>query len=144
MKRGIVVVAVVGVLGLLVVGTVGAHRSKVPTTHVPVTITHDGDVLLSDGRAILTGHLKTRRQSCRGLSGVVVKAHLSDGKTKLLDSDLTSSRGAWSVKAILIGVDRVKAKVLSKEIDSAVIRHHHTHIRKRLICESAAVVWRVA
>jgi hypothetical protein len=143
MKRGIML-ATVGVLGLLVVGTVSAHRSKVPTTHVPVTITHDGDVTLGNGGAILTGHLKTRRVACRSLSQVVVKAYLANGSTKPVDADLTSSRGAWSVKANLAGVDHFRAKVLRKKILTGGRGGYGARPGlRRLVCEGDAVTWRV-
>jgi hypothetical protein len=150
MKLRIVLVAMVGALGLLAVGTVSASRSKVRTLHFPTAIFHDADALLSNGQSVISGHLRTRLV-CRIFRQVKVKAHYPDGRVRYLDADLTSFNGAWAVKADINGVDRLKAKV-SRRVNT---RFHvaapvgDTHRRsarmkahRRVVCEAASVIWR--
>jgi hypothetical protein len=138
MKRGIV---------LAVVGTVSAHVSKTRWIHVPTTITHDGDVPLSGGRALITGRVKVRRERdvCQLFRVVDVTARLTDGTTKVLDNGVAGAHGAWAVEANLAGVDRVKAKVRRLRFARTFVTrpHHRRRVQKWIVCAPAVVTWRV-
>jgi hypothetical protein len=142
----------------LVLGTASAHPSKVRTNHVPTTITHDGEVALSNGEFLITGQVGSQRQICRFFRVVTVKAHYPDGRTRILDSDINSRRGAWAVKADINGADRLKAKatrqVFHVQTATQVItsgrppgathhRPHHgkAHHNRKIVCDAASVVW---
>jgi hypothetical protein len=147
MKQGTVFIAVVGVLGLLVVGTVSAYRSN--ARHVPTTITHDSAVLLSSGQTVISGHLDAPL-ICTFFRGVKVKAHYPNGTTRLLDQDLASNAGAWAVKANVSRADRLKA-IATREVVHVLrvsvsgsppgVGYGKAHHGRKVICDAASVVW---
>ncbi|MGH2964730.1 MAG: hypothetical protein ACRDMH_05020 [Solirubrobacterales bacterium] len=143
MKRAISLLLTVGVVGgFVVLTTASAHQSRPKPPHVATTITHDGDVALGGNRFLLTGQVKAGNRLCRGNRPVEVIAHLTNGDVSVLDTDESSEKGSWSVKADLTGVQRVKAIAVKEAVAEIGFRHHHQYHRSA-VCKAAAVAWRV-
>jgi hypothetical protein len=124
--RNLAVLAVTGAV-LLFASSAIARKS------FPTTITHDGFVAPGAGGIFVdSGHVTSPQFRCRSLRVVTLIGHYPSGRTKLLDIDLTSLRGAWATKADLTGTDRVKARVRK----SSFRRHGH-----RKVCRPDSVVF---
>ena len=137
MKRWIVL-AVVGVLGLLVAGTVSAHHSKARTKHVPSRITHDSTVDLGGGQFLVSGQVISHREVCQMNRVVKLFAIRPNGAKELLDLDGTSDGGAWAVKADIFGANRLKAKVARAKFSRRI-----PSPPRGLVCDAASIVWPV-
>ncbi|MGH2963964.1 MAG: hypothetical protein ACRDMH_01100 [Solirubrobacterales bacterium] len=152
MKRWIVALLTGLVLLLGVTSAVG--RSPAPTT-----ITYESTVDLGDGKSLLSGQVTSHREICQFFRIVKLKAHYPNGRTQLLDDDISSAGGAWAMKADLSGADRLKAKVTKVVVSAgatAIVtsggrpgathhppghhKAHHGHHR-RVLCEAASVAW---
>jgi hypothetical protein len=137
MKRGIAL-AVVGLLGMLVVGPVSAHQSKARTKHVPTTITHNSTVNLGGGKFLISGQVISHREVCQMNRLVKVFAIRPSGTKELLDLDGTSDGGAWAVKGYISGADRLKAKVARAKFSRRI-----PSPPRGLVCDAASIVWPV-
>jgi hypothetical protein len=134
MKRGIVL-AVVGVLGLLAVGSATAQQSRMK--HVPSRITQDSTVDLGGGKFLISGQVISR-EVCQMNRLVKLFAIRPGGAKELLDLDSTSDGGAWAVKAYISGASRLKAKV-----GRASFRRRIPSPPRGVVCDAASVTWRV-
>ena len=136
MKRAISVLVGVGVIGLLVAGSVTAQQSR--TKHVPTRITHDSTVNLGGGKYLISGQVISR-EVCQMNRLVKVFAIRPSGAKELLDLDSTSDGGAWAVKADIFGADRLKAKVARARFN----RRRIPSPPRGVVCDAASVTWRV-
>jgi hypothetical protein len=134
MKRTIGVLA-----GVAAVLAIGVGIASANTRFFPTTISHDGTVGLGHGKVLVSGQVKSHREVCQMNRVVKLTAHYPNGRTQLLDLDVTSDAGAWSAKADISGADRLKAKAL-------VGKHERRYPSPPpgVVCKAAAVVWRVA
>ncbi len=157
MKRAIWILAAVGSLATF--GTASAHTGTVPSSPVHVgaastTTTHDGSVALGGGEYVVSGHVQSPRPLCERFRIVKLKAHYPNGRSRLLDFDLTSFEGgAWAMRADVSGADRLKAKVKALRLGPQSIavsgsrppatRHRpHKGHHRRTLCAAASVIWR--
>ncbi len=152
MKRWIVPLAV-AVLSAGV-GSAQGDGSPVTVDSIATFITHDATVDLGGGKSLIGGQVISHREICQMDRLVKLTAHYPNGTTQLLDLDITSDGGAWSVKADIGGADRLKAKVTRqarrRPNNIAVSggrprpRHHPPHRKghhPRLPCAADSIVW---
>ncbi len=131
------------------------HSGPVTVISITSTITHDETVELGGAKALIGGQVISHREVCQINRLVKLTAHYPSGRTQLLDLDITSDGGAWSMKADISGADRLKAKVTRearrRPNNIAVSggrprpRHHPPHRKghhhPRLPCAADSVVW---
>ena len=129
-----------------VVLSLGVATADGRTKHSSTTITHDVSADLGAGTFLVGGHIHSKRRPCDFFRIVKLKAHFSNGKTKLVDTDATSGGGAWAMRADLAGADRLKAVVTRAVVGFLRFGGNHpaaTHHpqRRKIVCDKASVVF---
>jgi hypothetical protein len=120
MRRGIAVALIAAAVAVLCTAIAGAHRASYATF-----VKEDNATSPSEPPTKITGHLESPKHACVRGRTVKLLVRTEDGSTVLLDQDVSSDRGKWTLSGDLTSTHGERIKVAEKRLRK---RHGHRRV----------------